>query len=166
MSGSQPLSLEFLKFLQTQLLRLSQHPKHNKNVHLATIAIFTHQSNRSLPLELSVNSLSGKIKKHATEEFYIFSQSCDWLSARKNLRGETIDYCFTTIDYCFYNNILLFLQQYTIVFTTIDYCFYNNRLLFLQQYTIVFTTIYYCFYNNILLFLQQYTINRLLFLKQ
>ena len=84
-----------------------------KIVHLATIAIFTHQSNRSLPLELSVNSLSGRIKKHATEEFYIFSQSFDWLSARKNLRGQkTIGHCFKTICYCTYCSFYCFFENF------------------------------------------------------
>ena len=70
MSGSQPLPLEFLKFLQIQLLRLSQNPKHNKNRPSGHDCHFYSSIKQIITFGIVRKFfLSGRIKKHATEEF-------------------------------------------------------------------------------------------------
>ena len=60
-----------------QLLRLSQNPKHNKNLLIWPQLPFYPSIKQIITLGIVISYLSGRIKKHATEEFYIFSHSCD-----------------------------------------------------------------------------------------
>ena len=70
-----------------QLLRLSQNPTHNKNRPSGHDCHFYPTLKQIITLGIVRTFFVWKNWKTSTEEFYIFSQSCDWLSARKNLRG-------------------------------------------------------------------------------
>ena len=85
-SGSQNLPLEFVKFLKMQLLWPSENHKNHKIDKSGQNWRFCRLSIKQIiTLEIVINSLSGRILKNATVEFWIVSQSCDLLKNSSSL---------------------------------------------------------------------------------